>query len=261
MVIKQCIICGEEFNANGGANVCSDECRKERDKQYRRQYYQANKEEIKNKRKKYYQNNKEKVLKSIKKYHKDNREKILKQRKQYRQDNKEHIEQYREQYYQKNREKVLESNKKSSKKYYQNNRDVILLKQAAYKKERVSELIKQYDGDLDKILEKVPTRWHLREAQMQVWFNESYYDGIIAKIEFTPCCEVTGEKDNLVIHHLYSFDTHPELGNDPTNMVRIHEKVHKEFHKRYGYGNNTVEQWEVFIKKYNGKITTLDDFK
>jgi hypothetical protein len=85
---------------------------------------------------------------------------------------------------------------------------------------------------------------------MRVWFNESYYDGIIAKIESTPYCEVTGETDNLVIHHLYSFNTHPELGNDLTNMVRITETVHKAFHKEYGYGNNTPQQWEEFVNNY-----------
>ena len=83
---------------------------------------------------------------------------------------------------------------------------------------------------------------------MQVWFNESYADGIIAKIKSTPVCEVTGEKNNLVIHHLYSFNTHPELGNDLANMVRINADIHKAFHKAYGYGNNTPEQWVEFLE-------------
>ena len=85
---------------------------------------------------------------------------------------------------------------------------------------------------------------------MQVWFNESYYDGMMAKRKSTPYCEVTGEKDNLVIHHLWSFSIHPELGNDPANMVRITEEVHNAFHNQYGRGNNTPQQWEEFVNNY-----------
>lgn len=112
----------------------------------------------------------------------------------------------------------------------------------------ISELCEQYDGDLWRILENIPDKWHVREAKMQVWFGESYYDGMIAKIESTPVCEVTGKTKDLVIHHLYSFNTHPELGNDPANMVRIATSVHNDFHKIYGYGNNTLEQWLEFVE-------------
>lgn len=261
MSIRKCIICNKNFDGNGGANVCSEECRKERNKQYQKQYYQANKEKFKNKQKKYYQNNKEKMSKYQKQYQKNNREKILKQRKQYREDNKERLAIEQKKYYQKHKKERAKYQKKYQKKYYQDNRDIILLKDAICKKEKVNELIKQYDGDLKKILKKVPTKWHLREAQMQVWFNESYFDGMIAKIKSTSCCEVTDKTDNLVIHHLYSFNTHPILGNDPTNMVRVHKDIHKEFHDKYGRGNNTPEQWEQFVKNYNKSVTTLDDFR
>ena len=115
-------------------------------------------------------------------------------------------------------------------------------------KEIVSELCEQYDGDLEKILENIPSHWQEREAKMRVWFGESYYDGIVAKIKTTPVCEVSGERNNLVIHHLYSFNTHPELGNDPANMVRINADIHKAFHKAYGFGNNTPEQWVEFLE-------------
>lgn len=84
---------------------------------------------------------------------------------------------------------------------------------------------------------------------MRVWFGESYYDGVMVKIESTPVCEVTGEKTNdLVIHHLYSFNTHPELGADPNNMVRVCNDIHKKFHSIYGKGNNTPDQWFEFVE-------------
>ena len=225
MVVKKCVICGKEFDAKGSAKTCSKGCRKENQKRYNKQYRQDNKE--------YYRQ----------------------YGKQYRQDNKEYYRQYKKQYRQNNKESIQEYQRKYHKQYYQDeNKEHILKYKYQYYKEKVNELIKQYDGDLEEILENIPSRWQLREAQMRVWFNESYYDGIIAKMESTPCCEVTGEKDNLVVHHLYSFNTYPILGNDLSNMVRINKKVHDDFHKQYGYGNNTTEQWEQFIKENNNII-------
>lgn len=33
--------------------------------------------------------------------------------------------------------------------------------------------------------------------------------------------------------------------------VCITESVHKLFHGNYGYGDNTMEQWNEFVEKYN----------
>ncbi len=146
-----------------------------------------------------------------------------------------------------------EKGKKTEREYYLRKKDELTIYYAERDKKLIAELNSMYDGDLEDILEICPTSWREREAKMRVWFNESYADGVIAKIKSTPVCEVTGEKTNdLVIHHLYSFNIHPELGNDPANMVRISKEVHKAFHSIYGYGNNTPEQWIEFIEKQYG---------
>ena len=93
-------------------------------------------------------------------------------------------------------------------------------------------------------------------------------------------CEITGLKDNVVLHHIKSLNTILEEAFVLTNIaikdnfsdythdemhqifdaffnlqeenklyICIHKTIHKEFHVEYGYGNNTKEQWDEFLKK------------
>ena len=40
--------------------------------------------------------------------------------------------------------------------------------------------------------------------------------------------------------------------------VCVNETVHKLFHKNYGYGDNTIEQWTEFVENYeNGYYKEL----
>lgn len=95
-------------------------------------------------------------------------------------------------------------------------------------------------------------------------------------------CALTGVRSNIIVHHIRSFNLLLEEAMKMSNMeyknkideytddelnkifdsffylqefygqyVCINEDVHKQFHKMYGYGNNTVDQWEEFIKNYN----------
>ena len=95
-------------------------------------------------------------------------------------------------------------------------------------------------------------------------------------------CALTGVRTNIIVHHIRSFNLLLEEAMKMSNMeyknkideytddelnkifdsffylqefygqyVCINEDTHKEFHKRYGYGNNTIEQWEEFIINYN----------
>lgn len=94
-------------------------------------------------------------------------------------------------------------------------------------------------------------------------------------------CEITGSRSNIVVHHIRSFNLLLEECIDILNFpiyddfglytqeqldyfmesflelqelygayVCISESVHKNFHKQYGYGDNTLEQWNEFIKNY-----------
>lgn len=99
-------------------------------------------------------------------------------------------------------------------------------------------------------------------------------------------CVLTGSKD-FEVHHLYSFNaileecfelfemnnmlhgtSHTDYSSDEINNMidifkTVHEKyplgvcirkdIHKDFHRLYGLGNNTPEQWEEYVKLYKTK--------
>ena len=61
-------------------------------------------------------------------------------------------------------------------------------------------------------------------------------------------CERRGSQ-KLNAHHINNFSTHIDLRFAIDNGITLCEKCHKEFHKKYGYKNNTMEQLEkVFTK-------------
>jgi hypothetical protein len=94
-------------------------------------------------------------------------------------------------------------------------------------------------------------------------------------------CEITGKRSNVRVHHIRGFnllfnetidmmefpiydslseytqeqldefvDMFLEIQESYGQYICIREEVHKEFHKLYGYGNNTKEQWDDLIIKY-----------
>lgn len=94
------------------------------------------------------------------------------------------------------------------------------------------------------------------------------------------CC-LTGSRSNIVVHHCRGFSllfdetiellnfeikddfieyTDEELITFTNKFLEIQEyynayvciteSIHKLFHKIYGYGDNTVEQWNEFVSDY-----------
>ena len=112
-------------------------------------------------------------------------------------------------------------------------------------------------------------------SRLHKWKNE------VRELYNHTCC-LTGSQSNLVIHHCRSFnilmqetidildfnikENFSDYSDEELNKfveafidlqayygeyVCITESVHKLFHGNYGYGDNTMEQWNEFVEKYN----------
>lgn len=119
---------------------------------------------------------------------------------------------------------------------------------------------------------------HFVRSKLYEWKNNvrEYYN-------YT--CQVTGRRSNIIVHHIRSFnllisETIDELNfpiydifSDYTDSqlkcfvdkfleiqeyygeyTCVTESIHVKFHTLYGYGNNTLEQWNDFLKEYNSNI-------
>ena len=64
-------------------------------------------------------------------------------------------------------------------------------------------------------------------------------------------CQITGIiGGELVVHHLEGFNINKELRLNINNGITLNRKTHIEFHKQYGYKDNTLKQ---FIEFREGK--------
>lgn len=72
----------------------------------------------------------------------------------------------------------------------------------------------------------------------------------IRKSNYT--CDISGKRGgDLQVHHKNAWLSFPDERYDIDNLVCLSEEVHKKFHKLYGSGKNTKEQYEEFKANFN----------
>ena len=63
-------------------------------------------------------------------------------------------------------------------------------------------------------------------------------------------CQKTGQiGGKLEVHHINNFSEFKELQTSIENGITLSYKSHKDFHKEYGFKNNTKEQLQKFLSK------------
>lgn len=74
-----------------------------------------------------------------------------------------------------------------------------------------------------------------------------WYKAVMRKYNYT--CVICNKKGgDIVAHHLEGFNWCENLRYDVNNGVILCDNCHKDFHSKYGYGNNTNEQFEEYSK-------------
>jgi len=71
-------------------------------------------------------------------------------------------------------------------------------------------------------------------------------------------CGDTGRKAKLNAHHLNSVDKFPKEAGEISNGITLCQKHHREFHNKYGYGNNTKKQFEEFTTEKIEKVEKIN---
>lgn len=67
------------------------------------------------------------------------------------------------------------------------------------------------------------------------------------------CSDATG--GNLIAHHLDGYNWCREKRLDPENGVTLCKTCHSEFHRQYGFKDNTKEQYELFLQQANTEVS------
>jgi transposase-like protein len=79
---------------------------------------------------------------------------------------------------------------------------------------------------------------------------KSWRSKVFKKYGFS--CDICSSKESgkLNAHHLNSYRDHPTMRTSIENGVCLCENCHTHFHREYGFGNNTEQQYQTFRKRY-----------
>lgn len=89
--------------------------------------------------------------------------------------------------------------------------------------------------------ERTKSRYQLDGNNHINWAKEIYKRDLYK-------CTICGSRKEINAHHLNSYHSFPEERYDINNGVTLCVEHHKDFHKKFGYRNNTKEQFEEYLK-------------
>ena len=87
-----------------------------------------------------------------------------------------------------------------------------------------------------------------------------FVKNVMARDNYT--CQITGIKSNgknLVVHHINGYNWDKEHRVDVNNGIVLCVEIHKLFHKLYGQGNNTEEQFNDFLEKIENNEININN--
>lgn len=88
-----------------------------------------------------------------------------------------------------------------------------------------------------------------RRTKRRIFGYKNFRKEVLERDNYT--CQITGETNcDLEVHHLNGFDNYKNERLDTSNAVTLSKAIHAVFHKIYGYGDNTKEQFEEFVNNY-----------
>ena len=85
----------------------------------------------------------------------------------------------------------------------------------------------------------------LREIRCSLEYK-FWRDAVLERDNYT-CQKCMSRKCKFNVHHILNFAEHEELRVDSDNGITFCVECHKDFHKKYGYKNNTREQLNEYL--------------
>lgn len=98
-----------------------------------------------------------------------------------------------------------------------------------------------WKGGISSDRDKLRQTFEYKEWRKSVFKRDSY------------TCQKCNKKKSgkLQAHHIKSFDNNKDLIIDICNGITLCINCHKEFHTKFGYGNNTNKHLNKFLGEYN----------
>jgi hypothetical protein len=114
---------------------------------------------------------------------------------------------------------------------------------------------RQYSAETIQRMSEAASERPLRGGKPRTWCKDAQYMKWRKQVfeRYNSKCAITGiskeqkPSGGLVVHHLNGAAAYPHLVYVVENGIVLTNELHSLFHKQYGYGKNTVLQFQYFL--------------